>query len=746
MTSKDYPVREIEIDLQKYWLVLQRRWLPVLVLCGLTTVLGGVAARSQKPMYMAEAQLLFEPAQASSLVGLEDGSRELKALSSRDNPLDTQIQVFRSIPIAEQVIEKLQMKDSSGKLLEPEALLANLVVAGVPGTDVLQIAYRSSDRELAPKVVNTVMDAYIQNDIQINRAAAVAAQDFITAQLPVSETEVSVAESALRQFKEANSIVDLEVESSNTVEVLSGLNNSLTDLKANLADNAAQVTEMQGKLGMSSEEAYAVGLASESPGVQEVLKQLQEVQSKLAIALTRYEESHPEVVNIRSQEVALITLLEQRVGIALGDAQSDLPVDDLQSGELEQELILNFLKLEAEQSGLQQRVGELSSAQVAQQARAQSLPGLEKQHRELLRKLNAAQTTYESLLESRQQAQVLENQKVGNARVVSPARLPRSSEATPVLLYLLAGGFIGALLGVMLAFLLDFVDRSVKTVREGQRLYGYPLLGVIPAWKKLPPFGAKELAAPSILVREPQTVPLIESYQALQANLKFSCLDKPLKTLAVTSAIAGEGKSEVAANLALTLAHLGHLVLVIDADMRSPTQHHIWEIPGRQGLSNFVVGQAALKDVIVPKEPNLHILPVGVIPPNPLAILESKQMSALLHASEKIYDYIIIDTPSLIGLADTLTLGRITDGLLLVMQPRMANLDSIRATKSMLVQSQQKVLGIVANGINVNSQPDRYFYHNQEYIINKNQDSLLGLSSKLVGDTVNANGNVHSQR
>jgi polysaccharide biosynthesis transport protein len=158
-------------------------------------------------------------------------------------------------------------------------------------------------------------------------------------------------------------------------------------------------------------------------------------------------------------------------------------------------------------------------------------------------------------------------------------------------------------------------------------------------------------------------------------------------------------------------------------------------------LSNFVAGQTALKDVVILKEPNLHVLPVGAIPPNPLAILESKKMSALLKASEKIYDYIIIDTPPLLGLADTLTLGRITDGLLLVMQLRMADLDSVKATKSMLMQSQQNVLGIVANGINVNSQPDRYFYHNQEYVINKNRESLLRLSASPVGNTANA----HSQ-
>lgn len=215
----------------------------------------------------------------------------------------------------------------------------------------------------------------------------------------------------------------------------------------------------------------------------------------------------------------------------------------------------------------------------------------------------------------------------------------------------------------------------------------------------------------------------------MQANLKFSYLDKTLKTIAVTSAVAGEGKSEVAANLGLTLAQLGHLVLIVDADMRKPVQHHIWDVPNLQGLSNVVAGQLPLKKVIYRKEPNLHVLPVGVIPPNPLAILESKQISALLDACKRVYDYIIIDTPAILGLTDTLTLGRVTDGMLLVMQPGRVDVDSINAVKAMLSQSQQKVLGVVANGIKVKSKQDRYFYYNQEYVISQNQESLLGLSS-----------------
>ncbi|MEO1350633.1 MAG: polysaccharide biosynthesis tyrosine autokinase [Cyanobacteria bacterium J06635_15] len=730
MTSKEYFVKEFEIDLHKYWLVLKRRWFVVMTVCGLTTTLAVLAFNSKEPIYKAKATLLFESNRASSLLDLGGPSASnIKALTGRDDPLDTQAQIFRSLPVANQVIEKLQIRNESGKPLSAAVLLADLTVKGIAGTDVMQVSYESPDRELTAAVVNTIMEVYIQNDIQVNRAAAVAAREFIETELPEVEAEVSAAESELSVFKESNGIVDLSTESSNTVRLLSDLDKSITQLQSQLADSDAKAAELRQQLRLNPQEAYAVGLVSESPGVQEILQQLQTVQAQLSVERTKYEDTHPEIASIQRQEQALTSLLEQRIGITLGENQAALPADDLQAGALEQGLIAEYLKLESERSGLQQQLSLLGAAQTTRQARAQALPGLERRQRELERQLNAAQLTYEALLENLQQAQVIENQSLGNARVVSPAVTPKRPFGPTAQTYILGGAAAGLLLGIMTAFLIDLMDRSVTTVREGQERYEYPVLGVIPAWKKLKRSKSHEAEVPSILVREHQPVPILEAYQALQSNLKFSYLDKPLKTMTVTSAVAHEGKSEVAANLALTLSQLGHLVLIVDANMRNPVQHHIWDITNFQGLSNVVAGQLALKEAIVRHEPKLHVLPVGAIPPNPLAILESKQISALLRQCEKVYDYIIVDTPAILGLSDTLTLGRLTDGLLIVMQPGLVNVDTINAAKRKLSQSKQKVFGLVANGIKVKSHSEQYFYYNQESAIAQDREVMPALPS-----------------
>lgn len=740
MASKENSVPEIEIDLYKYWLVLKRRWLVLFTVFGLTASAAVGLGLTQDSRYKAEAKLLFELSnQASSLVGLEGGDRELRALTNIDNPLDTQIEVFRSIPIAQEVIDKLNLKDDVGEPLAPEDLLKDLTVSGIPGTDVLKVEYMSSDAELAKAIVNSVTEIYIQNDIQANRAAAVAAQEFINAQLPESEAAVGEAESSLRRFKETNGIVNLEEESTNLVESLFTLENTLVQLQSQLADRTAQASQIQQKLNLNSQEAYTVALINESPGIQTAIQQLQTVQSDLALARTRYREEHPEVVSIRSQETALQELLQERIGVTLGTNQLSLPADDLQSGQLEQDLIANFLRLESEQSGFQQQVAQLANAITEQQSRARLIPVFERQQRELERRLAVAQSTYETLLQNLQQAQVLENQNTGNARVISPAILPSESIAPSLKLFLMAGCLGGLLLGVIAAFLADLLDSSVKTVQEGQELYEYPLLGVIPACRYV---GMKDKNVPQIVVRDDtQPHAVRQAYQSLQANLKFSCIEKPIQTITVTSAVAGEGKSEVATNLAVTLADLGHSVLLVDADLRRPIQHQVWDLPNVKGLSNFATGELPLQEVIVVKEPNLHILPAGIIPFDPLAILGSEYMVSLIQACEKTYNYVIIDTPPIIGLSDTLTIGHTTDGVLLVMRPGMADADSIRTTKAMLTQSRQKVLGLVANGINVKGKTDHYFSQNQAYVA-VNSKQFAGVSNNGSNHAVSATNHV----
>jgi capsular exopolysaccharide synthesis family protein len=207
---------------------------------------------------------------------------------------------------------------------------------------------------------------------------------------------------------------------------------------------------------------------------------------------------------------------------------------------------------------------------------------------------------------------------------------------------------------------------------------------------------------------------IAQAYQMLQANLKFLSSDKQIKSMVVTSSVSQEGKSEVCANLATALAQAGCRVLLVDGDLHFPSLHHVWDLTNSVGLSNILVGEVKFETTVEEVMPGLDVLTAGVIPPNPISLLNSKRMAALIESFVQDYDWIIFDTPPLAGVADAAILGNMTDGILLVVRPGVVDSSSAKAAKEFLLRSGQNVLGLVANGVIIQNEPESYFYHRKE--------------------------------
>jgi capsular exopolysaccharide synthesis family protein len=298
--------------------------------------------------------------------------------------------------------------------------------------------------------------------------------------------------------------------------------------------------------------------------------------------------------------------------------------------------------------------------------------------------------------------------------VIESALVPTKPAGSKKKLLLAAGGFAGLLLGVAGAFFVDLIDRSLKTIKESQALFGYTLLGLIPKFETNDQSNQQKVmlegASPRVIVATSPRSVIHEAYQMLQANLKFIS-HKKVRTIVVTSSVPQEGKSEVSANLAAVLAQAGRRVLLVDADMRHPSQHHLWGVMNLTGLSNIIVGQDEFPQAVQTVTSNLSILTAGVMPPNPLALIDSESMSALIDQFAENYDYIIFDTPPLAGTADAAVLGKMADGVVVVVRPGVADSASATAAKTLLARSEANVLGIVANGVNLKHEPDSYFYY-----------------------------------
>lgn len=708
----------IDIDLKKLWLILKRRWLPAAAVFSCAVAGATVFASMQEPEYDAQGKLLFKKTdQTASLTGLGQQIGELETLpGGKSSPLNTEIEIIRSIPFLQKTITALNLKNENGTPLKPQALLGNIVIKNIPLTDVLQLSYQSNNPEEAAAVVNKIMSLYIENNVITNRAEAAAAGEFIAKQLPRTEATVRQAEIALRQFKEQNQVVALDEEARSAVSVIKDLDNQITDTQAELADANARSAMLQRQVGMNSKEAIATNSLAEDEGVQKLLAEYQQVEADLAVQQTRFVDTHPTIQGLRDRRDALKALLQGRVKQSLG-TQTQIANQSLQMGKVKEKLTEDFAQSEVERIGLANRLTSLSNAQSAYKQRVNVLPRLEQQQRELERRLKAAQSTYEVLLSKLQEVRVAENQNMGNARIIEFALVPEKASTRDKILILAIGNLLGLILATGTILLLEVSDTSIKTLKQARELFGYTLLGSIPYFGKKVSHRRKnqELSIPDLPVINIPRSPISEAYRMLQANLKFLSSDKPLKVITVTSSVPKEGKSTVSANLAAAMAQLGRRVLLVDADMRHPLQHHIWELTNAAGLSDVIVGQAEFELAVKEVMPKLDVLSAGVIPPNPMALLDSKRMASLIDNFSEQYDFVIIDTPPLVLAADAVTLGKMTDGVLLITRPGVVDSTSAATAKESLERSGQNVLGLVVNGVILENESDSYFYYAKAY-------------------------------
>jgi capsular exopolysaccharide synthesis family protein len=711
----------IDLDFGKYLLMVKRQWLPATTVFIATVALSALASTRLKPSYEAEGKLLFK-IPSFNIVGSNllpsstDEGGDLKSLVSTQNPISTQIEVITSPTVLQTTIDKLKLKNNKGENLKSDELKLALKLKILGGTDVLEITYKSREAEETAAVVNTIMNLYLDNDILSNRAEAVAARQFMDKQLPKTQDAVRRAEAALRRFKQTNNIVNLSEEITSSVKVIGILDEQINNVQAELAQVTAQTQQLNQQLNITSKQAMAMSAISQSPAIQGILTQIQDTERQLAIESSRFLDNNPIIISLEAKKVNLNNILQQQILATVG---SEIKVSPglLQIGELKQTLIQEFIQSEVQRLGLNQKYISLYKSRSAYQQRLKVVPQLAQNQRELERKVEVAQSTYQTLLKKVQELQVAENNNTANARIIAQAQVPEKPASGQKPIVVAIGVLLGAFFGTTTILLLETKDRSLKTLQEVRDIFGYTLLGILPSLSKKSLFWHQNVDSTTseIAAKDAPQSLTSEMYRVTQANLRLLSSDKVIKSIVVTSSISKEGKSTVAANLATVISQLGRKVLLIDADLRVPTQHHFWQISNSPGLSEVLVGQAGYSDSIFRVMDNLDVLPAGVRPPNPLALLDSKRMAALIEEFSSAYDFVIIDTPPLLVGADALTVSQMTDGILLVARPGVIDYDNANTAKEMLKRSNYNVLGLLVNGIIENNEPNNYFYSPEEY-------------------------------
>ena len=692
---------ELDINVEDYFLKLKRRWLPALsvfvVTVGTTFFLTGFLEKT----YKSEGKILFKKNTPNALLDLKDGANEFDSLLNTQTPLSTEKLRMTSEPVLQQTIDQLKLENSEGQPLKTKAFKQKLEIEIVGGTDVISIEYKDPDPIIASKVVNTLMDVYVKEHVSSNKSATASADSFITSTIPKIETKLEGLESRLQGFYEKNQVVDLKEEKKILVAEIGTLNRQISNVGAELQGKKAQTASLQNQLGLNLRQAISAVQLGNTPQVQSILEQLANTETELSQERQRFNDNHPAVASLKEKKQALDSQLKGLVRQYVGARVSE---GLLQGGNLKENQLERFINLKIDELSLQTELASLYKYQEVYLNRAKQIPRLEKQEQSLLREVDSARSTYNTLLENKSDLDVLINQQTGNAQIIESGLVPDEGNTGRVPLIIL-GVLMGLFLANLTAILLEMQDRSLKTISEVKQRFPFQTLGIVPLDTLQNQQGG------IVVQREPDSF-ASEIYRMIQTNLKFLAVPQQPRVILMTSSVPGEGKSTVAANLAAAMAQLGRRVLLIDGDLRKASQHELWQIGNKTGVKDVVAHKTPLNRVIVQPMKNLDVLTSGIIAPNPLALLDSAEMSQLVATARKEYELVIIDAPPLAVTADVLTLSKLADGIVFVSRPGIVEHESAELAKETLFNAHLdgKVLGMVINGVKP-KEFDRYSYH-----------------------------------
>jgi succinoglycan biosynthesis transport protein ExoP len=708
--SNILPQREnIDFSLTKYLLAWKRYWKPAVGALVLTMLLSGCIATLLKTTYQAKGKLLFRIDRTGSLTGLQKENQDeedLKPLLINQTPLTTQVEVITSNPLLQETINRVKLTNNKGELIAPKELKDRLKIKILGGSDVVEISYTNRNAQTAADVVNTLMSVYMDNQIGNKQTESKVAGEFLAKEIPQIEEKVAQAETLLRDFKSKNSVLALNKEAEIAVTQLAELNQKITTTEAQLRGVEAQAQALQNQLGLSLNQALAVNKISDSPTIDGLLEQIKAVEGDIASERQIYRENHPNIANLEEKKKTLNRRLREETKNVAGNVTINdglFKVRENKENQLERYITLGIQKAD-----LSRQLNSLYQARAKDRKRADQIPALEKRQADLDRQLNSAKNTYQTLLDSLSNVQVRANQRTGNAQIIEPAKKPDRG-GSKRLLVLAGGTLFGLLLAQATVLLLEKTDKSIKTIPEIKKIFPYNVLGIIPFDET-----AQEEEVPSIaLVDKPESF-VSEIYRMIQVNLKLLNLDKQRTTILVTSSVPEEGKSTVSANLAAAVAQTKRRVLLIDGDLRNPSQQILWQLSNQTGLSDIISDRLKLTDTVHRPMENLSVLTTGQTRANPLSLLDSEEMVALMEEARYHYDVIIIDAPPLLVAADVLTLAKMTEGILLVSRIGVVESETAEAAKTTLENTDQKVLGMAINGVE-REEFDRYFYYAKKY-------------------------------
>jgi capsular exopolysaccharide synthesis family protein len=707
---------EAQLHFLDYWRVIRIRKAIIITVFLITAIIATVVTFILPESYSSTARIKVE----RDVLNIPGMGNTATADSTGFDPyfIQTTFEIMQSEIVLSNVIAKLDLNEKWGKKFnngetfkttDTMAILKDIMsLTPVRNTKLIAITVYSDDAKEAAEIANSVAESYREYRLETQQQLALTGLAALQDQYDQEEQEISMVQSNVDELRKNLAIVDYASSTtynpSMSEEQMRQLNQQRIEYERDYTESQSQLNDLK---AYNTKQLRDV-LPSVFPdqNLQSLLDKLHESEQNFAVLTNDYSLTNVVVLRVQSEIDTLNKQVDDRVVGLMAGISSKV---DSQKAAL---------------SDITKEVNDAKNRDLADSAKNQpyydakrNLDQLTEQHRLLYLKMDAEKVD----------AYIPKDSMVQVVDPAVPGRLPVKPNKP---LNIGLGLIFGLIMGISLAFFIEYLDTSVKTIDDVERIFQAPVLGVIPQ-------------NIGYLMDEGPESKNAEAYRVLRTNLLFSRRQEKFNTIVIVSAGAGEGKSTTTINLATVFAQSGNRVLIVDSDLRRPTLHKLFKVPNNLGLTNYLLKQSSVLDVVQSTPvPNLDFMPSGRLPNSAMGILGSAQMKDMIKELKERYDFIFFDSPPILGVSDASVLASEVDLVMQVIQYRRYPQPMTIRAKQMIEKVGGNFMGIVLNNINMSQDEGYYYYsgyyHDYYYSRNENEQEAEAKAKAGEGDQTGA--------
>lgn len=708
-----------EINPRWIFSVIRRR---ALIIVGVTAIVASAVfatAINKAPNYQGSFRLLIESVQTRDelLPLLTEAIRASAQIPGNSSNLDydSQIQVLMSRQVLTPIVEQLQAtypEITYGSLSSQLEIIRGDGSKNSKTSKILQVSYSDPNPQKVEFVLETIVKSFLDYSFQNQRTKLKQGAQFVNEQIPKLQQQVNqLQDQSLRLAKEYR-LLNPEGQSQQLAAQISQISGQRFELQTQLKQLQTQYSAIQNQLNLGQDKAVIASALSEDAQYQQLQRQLQELDTRIAIATTQFSSDHPSLQSLREQRQSLLPLVAQKETQILGSKglQGEISPTNLASQtSIDKTLTAQLVNIDIDIKALESRYANLIQEERKLLQQAKDLPDILRRYNELQLQLDISTDNLKNLLVKQKALQLEAAEETIPWQLIDAVTVKSLDNDINNSLGL--GVLSGLILGTVIALTLEKFNDVFYSPEDLEENIHLPLLGAVPVLKEsratnyfanvLQLNYSRTLSKNSGELQLPNDSNFIASFRSLYANISFLSPETQVSSIAVLSALPQEGKSTIATHLAITAAELGHRVLLVDANLRSPTIHELFGLPNVSGLSeaithdletDYIIQRATLTE-------NLFVITSGYAPNDSTKLLSSRKMEKLMEQFKATFDLVIYDTSSMNNLTDASFVASRTDGAIIVV--RLESVNRLTLTKALnnLKFSGIRILGTISNKI-----------------------------------------------